>query len=279
MYKNEDSYIPPAKYPAIHQAALDACDAADGLKDGVIEDPTRCHFDPATIQCKGADSPTCLTAPQVAAARATYAGPANSRAGWSIAPGFAPGSEMGWATMGGPQPLSLGYDLFKFVVFNDPLWDFRKFDFDGDYFRTMKAENSLLDAMNPHLEAFLSHGKLIQYHGWADPQISPYTSVQYFESVAKAMGGQEQFDDSYRLFMVPGMAHCGGGDGTSTFDMLTALEQWVEQGKAPDQIPASRTRQGKTDRTRPLCPWPQTAVYKGSGSTDDAANFSRRKLE
>jgi feruloyl esterase len=278
-HTNEDSYIPPSKYPALHQAALDACDAADGLKDGVIEDPTRCHFDPATIQCKGADSPACLTAPQVAAARATYTGPANSRAGWSIAPGFAAGSEMGWATMGGPKPLGLGYDLFRYIVFNDPAWDFRKFDFGGDYFRTMKAGNALLDAINPHLEAFLSHGKLIQYHGWADPQISPYTSIQYFQSVAKAMAGQEQFDASYRLFMVPGMAHCGGGDGASTFDMLTALEQWVEQGKAPDRIPASRVRQGKTDRTRPLCPWPQTAVYKGSGSTDDAANFSCRKLE
>ena len=278
-HRNEDAYIPPAKYPVIHRAVLDACDAADGVKDGVIEDPTRCHFDPATIQCKDADSPACLTAPQVAAARAAYIGPVNSRAFWPIAPGFAPGSEMGWATMGGPQPLNLGYDLFKYVVFNDPAWDFRKFDFDSDYFSTLKAESGLLDAKNPHLESFLSHGKLIQYHGWADSQVSPYTSIQYFDSVVKAMGGQDRFDDSYRLFMVPGMAHCGGGDGTSTFDMLTALEQWVEQGKAPDKIIASRVRQGRTDRTRPLCPWPQTAVYEGSGSTDDAANFSCRKLE
>jgi feruloyl esterase len=116
-------------------------------------------------------------------------------------------------------------------------------------------------------------GKIIQYHGWSDPQISPGSSVTYYENVVKANGGLAKVQQSHRLFMVPGMAHCGGGDGTSTFDMLTALTQWVEQGKAPDRIEASRQRNGQTDRTRPLCAYPQTAQYTGSGSTDEAANF------
>jgi feruloyl esterase len=116
-------------------------------------------------------------------------------------------------------------------------------------------------------------GKLIQYHGWSDPQIAPSSSVIYYKSVLEAMGGPAKVQDSYRLFMVPGMAHCGGGDGTSSFDMVSALEQWVEKGKAPEQIAASRIRDGKVDRARPLCPYPQVAVYKGTGSTDDASNF------
>jgi len=161
------------------------------------------------------------------------------------------------------------------VVFQDPSWDFRAFNLDTDLARMEKAENGLLNAMNPDLSAFKARGgKLIQYHGWNDPQIAPSTSVEYYKSVLEKMGGASKVTGNYRLFMVPGMAHCGGGDGTSTFDMLTALEQWVESKKAPDQILASRVRNGQTDRTRPLCPYPQTAVYNGTGSTDDAASFS-----
>lgn len=274
-HTDEAGYIPPAKYAPLHQAALHACDAADGVTDGVIEDPTRCHFDPSELLCNGEDNPSCLTAPQVATAKAVYSGVINRRTQAAFAPGFERGSEIGWATMGGPQPLGLGYDLFRYVVFQDAAWPFKAFDFDHDLDRTMKAEGGILNAMNPNLKAFLSHGKLIQYHGWADPQIAPFTSVQYYESVEKTLG-RVAIDNSYRLFMVPGMAHCGGGDGTSTFDMIDTLEQWVEHGKTPDQVSASRTRAGKTDRTRPLCPWPQVAVYKGQGSTDDSANFSCR---
>jgi feruloyl esterase len=124
------------------------------------------------------------------------------------------------------------------------------------------------------LKAFAARGgKMIQYHGWADPQIAPGSSVNYYRSVQELMGGSQQVEGFYRLFMVPGMAHCEGGDGTSTFDMLTALEGWVEKDQAPDQILAARIRGGRVDRTRPLCPYPQVALYKGAGSTDDAANF------
>ena len=274
-HTNEAGYIPPAKYALIHNAVLAACDARDGLKDGVLEDPTRCTFDPGELLCKGPDAPACLTAAQVETARALYAPAANPRTKQPVSQGFERGSEMGWATMAGPKPFAIGDSMFKYVVFENPAWDFRTFDFDKDVARTLKAENGILNATSPDLKAFLGRGgKLIQYHGWSDPQIQPASSVAYYQSVLKAMGGEAKIQASYRLFMVPGMAHCGGGDGTSSFDMLGALEQWVEKGKAPDQIPAARIRNGQTDRTRPLCPWPQRAVYKGTGNPDNAENFA-----
>jgi feruloyl esterase len=261
-HKSEASYIPPAKYALIHAAVLKACDTLDGVEDGVLEDPTRCHFDPKDIQCKSGDDASCLTAEQVESARAIYADVPG------VVPGFEPGSEPGWATMAGPKPFAIGNDFFKYVVFQNPDWDFKTFRFDKD------VTNKELNAMDSNLQAFRDHGgKLIQYHGWSDPQISPASSPIYYKSVVSKMGSSSEVQKFYRLFMVPGMAHCGGGDGTSTFDMLSAMEQWVENNKAPDQIAAARRRDGKVDRTRPLCPYPQIAQYKGKGSTDDAENF------
>jgi feruloyl esterase len=278
VHKDDASYIPPSKYPLIHAAALSACDEQDGVKDGVIENPQRCKFDPKVLECKGGDAADCLTAPQVEAVRKIYSPVLNRRTGAAIVPGFSPGSELGWATMGGPQPLGLGIDLFRFVVFQDPNWDFRKFDFDEDVARTLKA-SEMLNSIDPDLRKFSAHGgKLIQYHGWSDPQIAPQNSVDYYKTVLDKLAATKMTAGDvagfYRLFMVPGMAHCGGGDGASTFDMLAALEQWVEQKNAPEHVLASRIRDGKTDRTRPLCPFPQIAKYKGSGSTDEAANFT-----
>jgi feruloyl esterase len=132
-----------------------------------------------------------------------------------------------------------------------------------------------MDAMNPDLKAYFDRGgKVISYHGWADPQISPGSTVGYYDSVLTKMGGASKVHENFRLFMVPGMNHCGGGLGTDQFDMLTALENWVEKKQAPASIPASRVANGQTVRTRPLCPYPQVATYKGSGSTDDAASFT-----
>jgi feruloyl esterase len=273
MHKDEASYIPPAKYPVLRNAVLEACDAGDGVKDGVLENPTQCKFDPKVLECKGADEPSCLTAPQVEAARKAYASATNQKTKREIT-GLEPGSELGWATWGGPQPFATSTDHFKYVVFKDPSWDHQRFNFDTDIVLAEQVDAGVINALNPNLKAFFDRkGKLIQYHGWADPQISPGASVEYYKSVLEASGGAGKVQDSYRLFMVPGMAHCGGGEGPSTFDMLSAIEQWVERGKAPDQIIASRIRDGKVDRTRPLCPYPQVATYKGSGSTDDAANF------
>jgi feruloyl esterase len=274
VHRDEASYIVPGKYGIIHEAALRACDELDGLKDGVLENPERCKFDPRVLECQDADGPGCLSAAQVEAARKIYAKRRNPATKRLIVPGLEPGSELGWATMGGPQPLRIGLDLFRYVVFEDPDWNYHSFQFDADVERTETAERGLLNAVDANLKPFFERGgKLIQYHGWNDPQIPPGFSVEYFESVLQALGA-DRVAKSYRLFMVPGMAHCGGGEGTSSFDMLTALEQWVEKGNAPDRILASRIRGGAVDRTRPLCPYPQVAVYQGTGSTDDQANFA-----
>lgn len=282
MHKDEASYVPPSKYPLIHNAVLDACDAADGVKDGVLENPKACKFDPKVLECKSGDAATCLTAPQVESVRISYKALMNPRSGQEIFPGLEPGSELGWATFGAPQPFGLGAQMYQFMVFNDPNWDYKTLDFDRGMALTDKIENGTINTMDPNLSRFFgSAGKLIHYHGWSDPQIPPMSSVKYYNSVLERMGeepgeksgGANKVADSYRLFMIPGMAHCGGGDGTSTFDMVTALEDWVEKGKAPDQIAASRVRSGATDRTRPLCPFPQVAKYTGMGSTDDAKSF------
>ncbi len=274
VHNDEASYIPPAKYPYIHQAVLAACDALDGVEDGVLENPRRCKFDPKLLECKGADGPGCLTAPQVEAARKIYGSSTNPRTKQALYPGLERGSELGWSTWGGPKPLSIGLDYFKYVVLENESWDFRTLDFDKDIARAEKLDSSRINATDPNLKPFFARGgKLIQYHGWNDPQISPGNSVDYYKSVVDTLGGAGKLADSYRLFMVPGMAHCGGGDGTSSFDMPAALERWVEEKKAPERIVASRVRNGKADRTRPLCPYPQIAVYMGKGSTDDEANF------
>lgn len=274
-HKDEASFIPPAKFGLIHEAVLAACDAKDGVKDGVLEDPTRCNFDPKELECKDADGPMCLTKAQVETARTIYTAYPNQGDKRNIFPGFERGSELGWSTMAGPNPFGLGTDLFKYIVFQDPNWDYKTFNFATDVTRTEKADKGIMNAMNPDLKGFSSRGgKLIQYHGWADPQIAPGSSVNYYKDVLETQGGASKVQSFYRLFMVPGMAHCGGGEGTSNFDMLSALEQWVEKGKAPEQVAASRVKDGKVDRTRPLCPYPQVAVYKGSGSTDEAANFA-----
>jgi feruloyl esterase len=274
VHHDDASYIPPAKYPSIHAVVLAACDARDGVKDGVIDDPTKCKFDPKVLACRGADGPTCLTASQVESVRKIYAAPINPRTKQIIFPGFEPGSELGWQIVAGPTPTALATDLFKYVVFKNPDWDYKTLNFDSDIALADMQDNGTNNATDPNLKTFFEHGgKLLQYHGWADQLISPRNSVNYFESVEKAMGGPAKIKDSYRLFMVPGMAHCAGGEGTANFDTLGALEQWVENGTPPSRIEASRIQNGQPDRTRPLCPYPQVAVYNGKGSTDDTKNF------
>jgi feruloyl esterase len=277
-HKDESSALPQAKFAVIHDAVLEACDgragSGDGVKDGVLDDPTKCKFDPKILECKGADAPTCLTSAQVETVRKIYSDVVNPRTKSVIFEGHEPGSENGWTTMAGNNVFTIATDTFKYAVFEDVNWDYKTLNFDSDMATTQEKTGKVVNALDPNLKPFLARGgKIIQYHGWADPQISPRSSMDYYKTVAKAMGGSSKINDNYRLFMIPGMAHCGGGDATANFDMLAALEQWVEQGKAPDRIEASRVRNGQTDRTRPLCPYPQVASYKGSGSTDDTANF------
>ena len=275
-HKDADSALPQAKFAVVHDAVLAACDALDGAKDGVLENPRKCTFDPKSIQCPGADAPTCLTAGQVATVRKIYSDVKNSRTGEVYFAGHEPGSENGWNTMAGANPFGIGLDMFRYVVFSNPDWDYKTMNWDTDMSAAMKA-GAVIDGLDPNLKPFYDRGgKIIQYHGWSDPQISPGSSVTYYDNVAKANGGVGKVQQNHRLFLVPGMAHCGGGDGTSTFDMFSALTQWVEQNKTPERIEAARTRNGATDRTRPLCPYPQTAQYNGSGSIDESANFSCR---
>jgi feruloyl esterase len=274
VHLDEAASLPPGKLALLHHAVLAACDAQDGVKDGVLENPRRCRFDPEVLACKAEDGDACLTAAQVGAVRKIYSAVTDPSTGRVIFPGHERGSELGWGTMAGARPFAIGLDHFRYVVFRDPNWDYRSLDFSKDAGLAERLDDGTINALDPNLKAFLGRGgKLIQYHGWNDPQISPGSSVIYYESVLTAMGGAAKVQGAYRLFMVPGMAHCGGGEGPNQFDMLGALEQWVEKGKAPESVIAARVKDGKAERTRPLCPYPQTAVYQGSRSTDGAVNF------
>jgi feruloyl esterase len=271
---SRESFIPPAKYAVIHQAALNACDALDGLKDGLIADPTRCRFDPAALRCAGADGPGCLTDAQVIAARRIYAPVIDPHTGAPIASGLEPGSEMQWGGVAGDQPHSMYNDLLRFIVMKDPSWDYRTLDVGRQLDLARQADRGVLAATSTDLTAFSRHGgRLLVYHGWSDQNIPPRESVHYHDGVVATMG-KEKAAEVMRLFMVPGMGHCGGGDGPNEFDRLTALEDWREHGKAPDVIVASQIRDGRVVRTRPLCAYPRIATYRGSGNVNHAESFA-----
>ena len=274
-HKSPESFIPPSKYRMMHDAVIQACDATDGLKDGLIDDPRQCHFDPKALACPGADAPTCLTAPQVEAAEKIYGPATNPRTGEAIFPGLERGSERGWAFMtGGKEPSEIGMAEFRDIVYHDPNWDWRTFDFDQGVALAEKVDRNIITANDPNLKRFFSRGgKLLMYHGWTDPLIAPENSINYYTSVLDKMGGASKVGNSIRLFMVPGMDHCGGGEGPNSFDSVGAMEQWVETANPPTRIVASHSAGAQVDRTRPLCAYPQVARYQGSGSIEDAANF------
>jgi feruloyl esterase len=282
--------LTPSALSLLHRAALSSCDGKDGVTDGVLEDPRRCALDPASVSCKAdGQADTCLTPGQAEAARRVYGGLKDPVNGAQLYPGLAPGSEPFWPNRDIANPFPIPIAHYKWLVFADPDWDWRSFDFadPSDYQAHQKAEAKfapILNATNPDLTAFRRRGgKLLQYHGWNDQLIAPLNSINYYESVLSFFGSgkgrEETLQDVrgfYRLFMAPGMAHCGGGTGPNTFDMQAVLEQWVEQGIAPERIVATRAVNGVVDRARPLCPFPQVAVYKGQGDTNDAANFECR---
>jgi feruloyl esterase len=274
LQKNEAGRLSPAARQQLHTGVLAACDSLDGVKDGVVEDPKRCTFDPGVLECKGAEDASCLTPAQVQTARMLYSPQVNPRTKREIA-GLERGSELGWTDLGwSASARATGLDQFRFLVFKDPGWDVGRFNFAADIVRADDTDNDTINALDADLRPFIDRGgRLIQYHGWSDPQISPGNSVQYYQRVLAALGGPGKVQGSYRLFMAPGMAHCGGGEGPNTFDMIGALEQWVEHSNAPDQVIASHATSGNVDRTRPLCPYPQVATYRGSGSTDQATSF------
>jgi len=281
-HKDGTPILPPAKLPLLTKAVVEACDGLDGLRDGIIDDPRRCHFDPARLSCRaGSDESACLTAPQVEAARKMYEGVKNPRTGEQIFSGWPRGSEgfgdspiQSWRqyVTEPPEPMRVGF--FRYFLFHDPNWDWRTIDWDRDL---AYAEQKLpfMSAVERDLSAFRKRGgKLLMYTGWADPVVPPQDTVAYYDAVAKAMGGLERTREFFRFFLAPGMGHCSGGPGPNQFDTLAALEQWVEKGAAPEKLVATHSTNGRVDRTRPLCLYPQVARWKGTGSTDEAANFS-----
>jgi feruloyl esterase len=267
------NYIPPEKYPALHRAALTACDAKDGVSDEALEDPTRCDFDPISIQCTESEDKSCLTPPQVETARRIYAG-AKFSDGTQIYSGFEPGSELVWEMMiGGPEPLVINNGFFKYIAFENPDWDFRTFNLDVDTHKIDKRLGPILNHTQTDLRAFKSRGgKLIMYQDWNETWVPPRTATTYYDGVVKTMGGEDTTNSFFRLFMIPDYGMCAGMF-PGTFDALGAVQKWVEEGIAPEQIGATYSKGDKITRTRPICHYPEVAIYKGSGNTNDAANF------
>jgi len=277
-HKDEASFIQPSQYPLLHAAALNACDAADGLKDGILGNAEKCKFDPAVIQCKATSDKDCLNSSQVEAARKIYAGPVNPRTREEIYSPLYAGSELGWAQLaGGDQPLGIPIDFFKYYVFKDPNWDYRArpLNWDSDVALAERAEVAPVNAVNPDLSRFFARGgKLLLIGGWNDASVPPKVAVNYYNRVL-AKVGVRVVRDSMRFFMVPGMAHGGGttGEENFNFDALAAIEQWKQTGKAPDTISVNHYKGGSLVGQRLVCQYPQIATYKGSGNTEDPSSF------
>ena len=303
--------IPIEKLPAIQRAVVAACDAADGLKDGLVSNPLACHFDVAVLACKGADAKDCLTSAQVETLKALYSGPRNPRTGEQLFPGLitsgAEAMPMNWPVwvLGGAPGQSahagFGVSYYRDLVFERSDWQLGSMDFDRDVRISDEKVGPTINATNPDLRSFRAHGgKLLQYHGWSDSAIAASSSIEYYQAVGSFLAtapdprsSSKPVEDFYRLFMVPGLAHCSGGAGPVHFgndaadfgtgpastdpehDLFSALVGWVEQGVAPDRLIGSGPSPLDATKTltRPLCPYPQQAKYKGSGDTNDAANF------
>jgi Tannase and feruloyl esterase len=289
LFGKPESQIPQGKLAVIQDAVLAQCDTLDGVKDGIINDPAMCHFDPAVLLCKSGDAPKCLTPPQLDALRKIYRGPVNPRTGQSIYPGFPPGSEGlpqnwdFWITGPKAAQSQFGSQFFGGFVVADPKWDFRTFDFDRDVARTDAELGPTINSNNPDLKAFAARGgKLILFQGWADAAITPWGTIQYYRDIQQKMR-PDQARRFVRLFMAPGMMHCAGGPGPNTFDAVAAIEQWREKNQAPETLIAARYANptaalagkplGEPLSTRPLCAYPKVAHWIGKGSPDEAQNY------
>lgn len=290
------AYISDWKLKAIQKAALDACDTLDGVKDGIIGDPAKCHFDPQMLLCKGEESLDCLTQPQVDALKSLYSG-AKDGQGRAFGPGFSMGDETSWRqwVMGEDPEASLFARFvrndFRYLVTGDPKWNGLTADVDAMLKLSRDKTAADLDSTNPDLGRFAARGgKLILYHGWDDPAISPGYTIDYYKNVQQTMGARK-VDTFVRLYLVPGMEHCLGGPGASAFGqfgietdkgpkygLFDSLQDWVEKGSPAGDVVATKYEgEGgarKAVLTRPLCAYPKVAKYKGSGETNDAASFT-----
>jgi feruloyl esterase len=274
------SLVDPAKFQLLTRAAVAACDGDDGVKDGVIDDPRRCRFDPAALLCRSEPGAGCLTQVELDAVRKVYAGPVNPRTreqifpGWPLgSEGYGPGPNEGWRNfLDVPEPRRVGF--FKYFVFNNPAWDLWSMDWDRDVAFTTERMG-FLNATSHDLRAFRDRGgKIVMHTGWSDPILPAPDVIKYYEEVGQSMGGAAAAS-FFRLFMAPGMGHCSGGPGPNSVDALPALESWVEQGIAPETLLATRRRSdGSVERTRPLCVYPKVARWNGKDSPDAAASFA-----
>jgi feruloyl esterase len=294
LLESPAAYIPASKLPLIAKAVLDHCDAKDGLVDGLVSAPQSCGVDAVNLRCRSGDFAECLTDAQAETLRKLYAGPGKKifpgmPIGHEDSPNYSayifgtvqpavheklltfPGDYIKDAAVA-PYEFAFQREFFRYLAFQpgDANYDWRSFNIDKDLAK-VAVLGKIHNALNPDLSRFKKHGgKLIIYNGWADPVVPPMRIIDYYEKVQATVGDTQSFA---RLFMAPGMNHCGGGPGPNTLDTLGALEKWAEHGEAPDQIVASHATNRVVDRTRPLCPYPQVAKYKGSGSIDEAANF------
>lgn len=269
------------KLGMLNEAAIAACDARDGVADRVITEPGECDFDPAALQCRDGQAGQCLDPGEVAAARRIYAGIV-SEDGQVIMPGTGPGSKTLWAWYATPQ-FEIGTNYFRNIVMKDSEWDPATFDVEAALARAEQVDAGAIEAMDPDLSAFVAHGgKLMIYHGTTDGLIPYGNSVNYYESVVEELG-ENTVRDSVRLYLVPGMGHCSGGEGAFVVDWLTAMEGWVEQGRAPDVLDAAHPSAmpgppgappvPSQPYKRPLCAYPLVAKYDGDGDHSDASNY------
>jgi feruloyl esterase len=272
--------IPAERLPLLTKAIYDKCDALDGLKDGLIDDPRRCAFDPSRDlpKCTGTEGAECFTSGQIEALAKIYGGPHDSK-GKLLFPGEPVGSEPVWPDnfiAPNKTVLPRAESQMKFAMLDPapgPSWTYSMFNFDTDPPRLARAAAEL-NARNTDLTRLQKRGgKMVQYSGWADQQVNPLPGIEYYETVSERLG-EAATRDFYRLFMVPGMFHCNGGPGCNTADWLAAVMEWVEKGNAPAQLTGAHVEGGTSTRTRPLCPYPQVARYKRTGSSDEAANFA-----
>ena len=298
-----DAPIPPSKVAVIEKATLDACKETGGVINGVVMFPGRCKFDPKTIICPSGDGANCLTAGQAKAWGKILRGPVNS-AGEQLFPGYPNGHEDDVvARITGDGKVS-GLPAFQWAMQNDFMKNFvfgaafdpiKQFNFDSSMAALVPLALTQ-DGANPDLSEFKAHGgKYIMYNGWADHSITPIRSIEYYAEVIDVMTGGKPLDDNpkevtdfFRLFMAPGMHHCAGGPGPNMFnganqglppvldaqhDVLMALDEWVENGVAPEKLIASHVTNGKVDRSLPLCPYPQTPIYNGAGDLNAAESY------
>jgi hypothetical protein len=299
MLSKAENNLPASKVPAISKAVLVACQRNE--PGPFLADPRTCKFSPEMMRCKGAENDSCLTQAQVTMVKAIYAS-SNLRDGKLVYHGLLPGGELGdngwpgWITGNGKEKTegeSYGQGYFRNIVYSNPNWELKSFDLDRDLKVAENKTGQALNAVNPDLRAFKAHGgKLILYHGWNDPAISPLATIDYYNSVVESVGRPET-EEFVRLFLVPGLQHCGGGPGVAdfgqrgaTFDpaldnpannITFALEAWVEKGTAPEQVIARgsfEVQDRKFPFAEPICAYPKAAEYKGSGDLKDAASYA-----